>query len=381
MPRRRGQTCRRGVIAVAVTCVLASIAIAGSEAARAQAASVSPAASPAKIGDTTVFAHVPDPGQPGGIAVDGDRILVTTVGLLQDNPVPHLFVYDRATGALEHSWPITPMMSPSIMQMLGVAVDADHRAYVVDMNGQIDRLDPDTGEQAVYSMFPAAVGGAGSMPFDLVFDKAGNAYVSDQNLPAIWRIPAGGGDPQLWYEDPRLLGYDYGVAGIRIDPTGRWLYFTVAQSEYATTPAAGLVFRLPLVGQPTSDQLQQIFQYPAHDQAFGLTIGATGKLYVTLDGPSQVSILALDGKGGYREQQRFPSAADNAERDVSYDTPIGMAMDGCGSMFITNSNAFSLPDPSRWVVFRAYVGDRGAPINRPAIGGLTAAEEKTACPR
>src|SRR4051812_4696446 len=108
---------------------------------------LAPTASAASVGETQVFARVPDPGQPGGVAVDGDRLLVTTVGLLQPSATPHFFVFARQPGALLHSWVIPPMMSPSVMQLLGVAVDAAGRAYVVDMNGRILRIDPDTGRQ------------------------------------------------------------------------------------------------------------------------------------------------------------------------------------------------------------------------------------------
>ena len=352
-----------------VACGLA-MAVSGAGPAWADSGSSAGTGPARSIGDTQVFARVPDPGQPGGVAVDRDRVLVTTVGLLQPTAAPpRLFVYDRKTGELRHSWVIPPMMSPSSMQLLGVAVDASRRAYVVDMNGRVVRIDPETGKQETYAMFPAAAGGVGTMPFDIVFDKAGYAYVTDQNVPVIWRIPPGGGEPEMWFRDPRLVGYDYGEGGIRIDPSGRWLYFTVAVSQYPASAGAGLIYRLPLVDRPKADQLHEVFRYPAKTMSFGLALGATGNLYVTLDGTHQVSVLAPDGDGVMREQTRFPSAEDNARREVPYDTPIGMAMDGCGSMFVANSNAFSFPDPNRWVVFRVFVGDRGAPLEKPVIGG------------
>jgi sugar lactone lactonase YvrE len=258
------------------------------------------------------------------------------------------------------------------MSLYGVAVDASQRAYVVDMNGRIIRIDAVSGTQEVYATFPGAVAGMSTMPFDLVFDDAGFAYVTDQNLAAIWRIPPGGGEPQLWFQDTRLFGYLFGAAGIRIDPLGRQLYFTVALSQHPATARAGIVYRLPLVERPSAAQLQEVFRYPAQSLPMGIAFGASGKLYVALAGPDQISILRSDGEQ-LQEERRFPSPEENGRRDVPYDTPLGVAFDGCGSLLVTNSNAFSAPTPAHWAVFDVFVGDTGAPLARPAIGPKTAA--------
>ena len=63
---------------------------------------------------------------------------------------------------------------------------------------------------------------------DLVFDTAGNLYVPDDK-PRIWRV-APDGTASIWFTDPRLTGF-FGFAGGplggRIDPTGKWLYFSI----------------------------------------------------------------------------------------------------------------------------------------------------------
>jgi DNA-binding beta-propeller fold protein YncE len=319
------------------------------------------------IGDTRVFATVPDPGQPAGIAMDGRQVLVSTAGLLQFTNVPRLFVYDQS-GGLVASHAIPPM-NPQGMALMGVAADAAGRAYVVDMNGRIVRIDPASGAQDVYATFPGSFGGLTTMPFDIVFDRNGFAYVTDQNLAAIWRIPPGGGTPQLWFQDPRLFGYLFGAAGIRVDPAGKHLYFSVAVSEYPTTPAAGMVYRLPLVDHPSAAQLQEVFRYPPRSMPFGIAFGATGKLYVALAGANQISILQPDPTAAMQEQSRFPSAAENARRSVPYDNPLGLAFNGRGALLVTNSNVFAVPDASHWAVLDAFVADKGAPLATPAIPG------------
>jgi sugar lactone lactonase YvrE len=263
------------------------------------------------------------------------------------------------------------------MALYGVAVDAGRRAYVVDMNGRIIRIDPVSGAQEVYATFPGAAGGLSTMPFDLVFDDAGFAYVTDQNLAAIWRVPPEGGEPQLWFQDPRL----FGATGIRIDPSGRHLYFTGAISQHPATAGAGIVYRLPLVERPAAAQLQEVFRYPARSSPFGIAFGASGRLYVTLAGPSQISVLRPAGGEKMQEERLFPTSEENSRREVPYDRPLGIAFDGCGSLLVTNSNVLSAPNAQRMVVFDVFVGDTAAPLARPVIGGAKAAPDapKPAC--
>jgi sugar lactone lactonase YvrE len=325
------------------------------------------------VGDTRVFAGVPEPGQPAGIAVDGDRVLVSTAGATtQALSQPRLFVYGLGTGRLRRSHVVPKHGSHSGMALLGIAVDAARRAYVVDMNGVVLRVDPESGRHEHYATFPAAVGGMSTMPFDIVFDEAGFAYVTDQNLAAIWRIPPGGGEPRVWFQDLRLFGYLFGAAGIRIDPSGKYVYFTVAMSQHPATPGAGIVYRLPLVEHPTPAQLQEVFHYETRAQPFGIAFGASGKLYVALAGPSQVSILHPGSGIELQEEKRFPTVDGNRRRELPYEDPMGVAFDGCGSLLVTNSTVFSAPNPERWVVFDAFVGDTAAPLARPVIGGASA---------
>jgi sugar lactone lactonase YvrE len=344
----------------------------------ALAALVPAAAAQARsAGDTRVFSKVPSPGQPAGIALDGRRVLVSTAGVSQTTLDPRLFVFDLATHGLAASHAIPMDHDPSmqmgqhpLMTNFGVAVDAARRAYVVDMNGRVVRIDPVTGRRETYATFPISQGGVDSMPFDIAFDDAGDAYVTDQNLPTIWRVPPGGGTAQPWFADPRLAGYLFGASGIRIDPTGRWIYFSVGTSRYPATNDAGLIYRLPLTANPTGGQLDEVYRYPAGVQALGIAFGASGRLYVALAGPDQVSVLRPAAGGKLAEEARFPSAEQNRGRDVPYRDPLGVALDGCGSLLVTNSTAVSAPgDAADWAVLDAWVGDTPARLARPALPG------------
>ena len=146
----------------------------------------------------------PYPGHPFGIAVDGDRVYVSTsagdfFAGHQNSDDERVFTYDD-DGKLVGTTVIDTAEN-SDMGLFGLALDGNtgknHKLYVADMNGRILRLDLAKHPAApeVFSQVPADTGLAGdwmkAMWNDLVFDKAGNLYVPDDK-PRIWRVEPDG---------------------------------------------------------------------------------------------------------------------------------------------------------------------------------------------
>jgi hypothetical protein len=143
------------------------------------------------FGDVTVFASAPAPGHPFGVAVEDDRVYVSTSA--GDFFAPHLnsddervFTYD-GDGTLIDATTIDTAPN-SDMGLFGLALDGNpkptHKLYVADMNGRILRLDLSQHPAApeVFSQVPPPLSDGGwmsSMWNDLVFDRAGNLYVPD----------------------------------------------------------------------------------------------------------------------------------------------------------------------------------------------------------
>lgn len=330
---------------------------------------------PRPIGDTVVLTTVGYPGHPGGIAVDGETFYVSTF-----NPVSQalddydaIFTYDLATGALRADRPnpieVPRMMPAAIMGLAQIALDAEGRLYVADMNGRIVRVDPATGAQEDYATFPTSTDTSlTQMPGDVVFDVEGNLYATDASAPVIWKIAPGGGEAEPWFVDPLLPAFwGYGFGGAAIDPSGEYLYFG---TQFASAVA---VYRFPL-DEPVHSALELVHLYeppmPSWSPAtstggmFGvgdISFGDSGKLYVVLLGSSQVSILATDGT----EELRFPSAAQNAAQEVPYDEPIFAAFDGAGSLLVTNASFRA----ANSAVFDVWVDDTALPLARPSIPG------------
>src|ERR1700674_3650132 len=329
----------------------------------------SESANPA-IGDTTVFATVPAPGHPFGVAVDKNRVYISTsAGDFFANPATggHLnsdgervFAYDKK-GNLVTTTGVTTMPN-SNMGLFGLALDgntnADHQLYVADMNGRILRLSLDQKNAApvLFAKAPLPGGWMATMWNDLVFDRAGNLFMTDDK-PRLWRVTPDG-QASIWFTDARLAGlfvFAGGPLGGRIDPTGKYLYFTITVS--ATFPFEAVVYRLPLVDHPTASDLQLVHRFPVvanqpPPQATGLAFAESGNLYVSLIGPNQIAVLDPAGN----EIRRISSPL--------FDSPWGLAFMG-KSLLVTNADIQPVETPANWKVLKVFVGESGLPLNRP----------------
>ena len=164
------------------------------------------------------------------------------------------------------------------------ANDAAGRLLLLDKtSGRIIRLDPQTGQQTLYSQVPdlptcsAAAAGTpcspalldlAPMPDYAAWGPDGSLYVTDYQQAVIWRIPPGGGSARIWLADRRLDGGPFGTACITLMPDHHTLLFdqasngglgslnTVLNSLNPTTgvvdPATGKLYEISILpnGQP-----------------------------------------------------------------------------------------------------------------------------------
>ncbi|MBI2762574.1 MAG: hypothetical protein HYX54_02290 [Chloroflexi bacterium] len=324
------------------------------------------------FGDVSVFASAPAPGHPFGIAVDGDRVYVSTsagdfFAPNLNNSDERVFAFNDGGRLMQTT--VIDTAANSDMGLFGLALDGntgpDHKLYVADMNGRILRLDTGQhpGAPELFSHVPAPLSNGGwmsSMWNDLTFDRAGNLYVPDDK-PHIWRVSPDG-TPEIWFTDPRLTGF-FGFAGGplggRIDPTGQWLYFSITVS--AEFPLEAVIYRVRLVDHPTAADLELVHRFPfdpnaAPPQATGLAFAKSGNLYVSLLGPSQVAVLDPAGN----EIGRIS--------DPRFHSPWGLAFMG-KSLLVTNGDLEPGAHPDAWKIFKVNVGEVGLPLIRPTTTG------------
>jgi sugar lactone lactonase YvrE len=317
------------------------------------------------VGDTQMFASVPAPGYPEGIAVRGGRVYVSGPAAFGLTQAPMVWAYDLKTKALAAQYPIKPMNPYAGMRALScIAFGPDGKLYGIEPFVGIIRMSLDQANtQEIYSAFPAPPQ-TGALPNDLAFDAYGNLYVTDSFQGLIYRIPAGGGAPQIWFQDSRLLGspqMPFGVNGVRIDKTNKFLYVTVT----VRPDFSGAIYRLPLVSNPVAADLQEFHVYPATQfgppAPDGIAFGKSGMMYVAMAGSSQISALRPDGTEAmvFGGPARIAGSADT----LPWANPANIAFhDQEGTILVANHASLVPYNPNLFAVFDVFVNDKGEPL-------------------
>jgi sugar lactone lactonase YvrE len=339
------------------------------------------------IGDSRVVAKLPAaPGYPEGIVIDGNTVTVTTQARFASSIVPPLGLpeiqsFDRTTGALTKRVAIADADPTMDHGLSGLAYDGAGRLYVLDTQWGVLRLDlnsapavvdPASDPSVIYATaFPnlppctpltptpcaPTVADTPSLPNDIAFAPNGDAYVTDSLQATLWRIPNGGGAPQILFQDARIGG-GFGPNGLRLDPARAHLVFAVT----ADALARGVIYRLPLAN-PSAEHLQIVHEYLLAEAPDNLAFGASGRLYVALAGTNQIGVLAADGT----EVARYSGPAKGDHGAVLYDMPSGVALDPATRTLLANNHSEVLGLPQHFVVFDVYVDDVPDPLETPAV--------------
>ncbi len=331
-----------------------------------------------QYGDASVHAKVPTPpGYPEGIAVAGNRIVVAgpaTFGTTGKGP-SQVLAYNKTTGDLVKTYSIKGENLLAEHANSSLAIDGKGRIYVLNTQLGVVRLSFDGAQQTYSKPFPDLApcllvlpGTACSptpldtppLPNDIAFDEAGNAYVSDSMQATIWRVPAGGGTPEIWFQDPRLASEYIGVNGLRLDPSRKYVYFTVTTDLLGQ----GWVYRLP-IKNPTPEALEIVHHYASGEGPDGIAFGEKGNLYVALALPYQSGISVLRVADG-SEEARFSNPPGSPI--FPYDSPANIAFDGDGSLLVTN-HAFATGGllPGQFSVLKVWVKDGGSALAKPPL--------------
>jgi sugar lactone lactonase YvrE len=323
------------------------------------------------MGDTRIFTRVPAPGHPEGILVRNGVVYVGThtsmVGNAGKDP-SRIFRYDLNSGREIDQLVIEGQNLSAVHGLVGMAWGPDGRLYVADRNPpRVLALDfsvsPPT--QATYATFPdlplcssapppcaPSTNPGESLVDGLIFDATGVLYVSDVQRATIFRVPPGGGPGEIWFQDPRLDG-PFGVNGLAIEPNGQRLFMAVTISNPPDSAVQGSIYTLPLTGRPGPGDLALLHRYPEPMAApDGILFGRSDRFYVALAGTNQIAIHDPSGT----EVTRFPTAVENARQEVPWDNPASLALDGRGSLLVTNQSYINAI-PQHWVVFDSWVDD------------------------
>ena len=326
--------------------------------------------------DVQVFARVGSPGQPEAIAVapDGTVYVGTNQQQRGDSDLPsRIFAYSPR-GELEREYVVEGQDLAEPHGIQGLALDADGILYALDRAARprVFTLDPRTGRQRDYAEFrdvppcPASgpngdcsdtVGDMGSGPNFPAFAPDGTLYVTDIDQALIWRVPKGGGRPEVFFTDGRLESV-FGPNGIQMMGDGRTLMFAVtSQNPSAGNPTLGRLWKLPIGPEGQPGELEPFWESQPVDGPDGFAIAQSGNVYVALAGASKLVQVSPAGE----EVARIPEQ----QTDPPFDGPASVAFAG-RSVLVTNQS-YPAGDPSHWVVFDVFTGEPGLPLFRPRI--------------
>ncbi|MBK9033169.1 MAG: SMP-30/gluconolactonase/LRE family protein [Myxococcales bacterium] len=314
-------------------------------------------------------------GFPEGVAVVGNRVYVAgpaNFGTAGKGPSV-VTVLARGDGHLIAELPIAGEQLAFEHALSGIAVDAAGDVFVASTQLGVIRIHRHGDHYTQSSYAPplpdlpvCAPGGAQPctptfidlppLSNELTFDAAGNLYVTDSLQATIFRVPAGGGSITPWFASPLLAGnlaapLPFGANGIKISPDRQHLY--VVETFDPTDPSLGHIYRVPVVDAPAPDRIELVATFAGGVVPDSLVFGASGRLYVSLAGSSQIAILAGDG----HELGRISGPSGSS---IPLDNPAVMAFDDARKSILVSNHAI-FGDPAHFAVLRIYVGERGDP--------------------
>lgn len=330
--------------------------------------------------DIRLFAKVGPPGQPEPVAVGPDgRVYVGTNQLGHgDADAPSRIFAFSARGKLVRQYVLRGQPLNEDHGIQGLAFDRDGLLYVLDRSAdpRVVVLDPATGAQRRYASFrdvPPCTGTAGgdcsqtqldnpAGPDYGTFSPTGDLYVTDIDQALIWRVPRGGGRPEVWLSDARLESV-FGPNGIQFMADGRTLLFAnTASNPIAGNPLTGRLYTVPVQPNGRPGTLTQVWESLPVDGPDGFAIARSGNVYVALAGANQVVLLSPQ----FAELARTPpDPAANQAEEVPLDAPASLAF--LGERLLLSNHSAIRGDPSSWAILDVFAGEPGLPLHYPRI--------------
>ncbi len=318
---------------------------------------------------TRVFASVPSPGFPAYVYVhpNGRVYGGTYTNILGDSMRSRVFEWSKG-GTLLRSWTVPGQDLTADRGVQVATSDARGRLVLLEKStSAVLTLDLDTGRfkrQAVLPDLPTCgaepcspntVDGP-AIPNYATWGPGGALYVSDYGQAAIWRIPAGGGEPRVWFASKALDAIQFGTTGLVYRPgSDDFLISQQSTTDLLGNPLAGRLYRLGVRdGKPGG--LSTLWTSLPAELPDGFGVARSGRIYLSLLGSNQLVMLEPDGAEVARFPQ-LPLLGDNGSR-VPFDGPSNATFLGTRVLVANQSPVFGTA--SHHLILDVEVGERGA---------------------
>jgi hypothetical protein len=288
-----------------------------------------------------------------------------------------IFAYSKH-GALIREYVVTGQDLDQPHGIQGIAIDAGGILYALDSaaDPRVITIDPKTGEQRDYVHFrdvPSCTaagraddcsdttGDRESFPNFPAFGPDGSLYVTDTRQALIWRVPPGGGEPEVFFTD-RRLDSAIGPNGLQMMADGHTLMFALTfLSPAAGDPSIGGLFTVPIEPDGKPGELAELWRSRPVDAPDGFALARSGNIYLALAAANQLVVISPQGE----ELARVPGAVENQQMDPPFDGPASVAFLK-RSVLVTNQSVLA-GNPEHWAVFDVFAGEHGLRLFRPRI--------------
>jgi hypothetical protein len=352
----------------------------------------------AAYGHVSVFARIGAPGEPSLTLVTPNQRRVF-VGTFEDvtgsSTAPSkVFEYD-AHGKLLKTFVIKGQTPGKAHGVQVAARDRRGRLYVLDQEpARAVVLNPRTGAQRTYATFADVPTCASAHRTtgcsNAVLDSApepdyaawlpdGSMLVTDYAQQLIWRVPAGGGKAQVWFNSARLDGELFGPAGVVLMPSHRSVLVTAATGGLTTidlpnNSARGRLYRIQLAKHDRAGKVTTLWSSDLAQAPDGFAVSADHRhVFIAMAGPVANCVVEVArGNRGWRQVWQVPSCLHGAGSDspVTWDTPTSVQFLN-RSILVTNQ-AYFTGIASHWAILRVSEPLRGMRIYVPRSAGSRA---------
>ena len=325
-----------------------------------------------EVGDTTVFAAVGAPGHPDtSIVLPGGDIAVSTNRGARGAAGPSKVFRYPPDGRLLRTYVITGQSS-GYHGTKGMAVDKQGRLYLADYApARVLRIDLRTGTQTTYATLPDlpscdagdagpcdnGVGDAAPWTDGLAFDARGRLLVTDLAQGTVFRVPNGGGTPEVWLQGPQLRS-TFGANQLQLTPDGDVL-LSVTMSTLPELAGRGALYRVDVLRDGSAGALELVYATAPGEGPDGFALGRSGRIYLVTLVTNRLVVLKPNGT----EERSFTRPYSGP---APFDSPSSATLVGGGKLLVTNLTYFT-GSAERALVLSVHVGDEPVPDLRPAV--------------